>query len=118
MIGSSSHPAAPWAYRTASELAAAVRERRVSAFELTEAFIARIEALDGDLNAVPVRDFERAREAARKADVARSNGEAAPLLGVPMTVKESYNVAGLPTTWAFPPSRITSRKRTRLPSSD
>ena len=79
-----------------------MRERRVSAFELTEAFIARIEALDGDLNAVPVRDFERAREDARKADVALSNGEGGPLLGVPVTVKESYNVAGLPTTWGFP----------------
>jgi amidase len=48
-----------------------------------------------------VRDFDRAREAARAADAALARGERRPLLGLPMTVKESHNVAGLPTTWGF-----------------
>ena len=56
---------------------------------------------DGKLNAVVVRDFERARAAAREADAALTRGERRPLLGVPMTVKESFNVAGLPTTWGI-----------------
>ena len=41
-------------------------------------------------------------DAARAADAARGRGETRPLLGLPITVKESYNVAGLPTTWGFP----------------
>jgi amidase len=99
---SSSHPGAQWAYRSAGDLAQALMKREISALELTDQFIARIEALDGDLNAVPVRDFARAREAARKADAALARGERRPLLGVPVTIKESYNVAGLPTTWGIP----------------
>ena len=102
---SSSHPAAQWAYRSAGELAQSLAKKEISALELTDQFIARIEALDGDLNAVPVRDFTRAREAARQADVALARGERRPLLGVPVTVKESYNVAGLPTTWGIPAAR-------------
>jgi len=102
MTEKSSHPAARWAYRGAGELAQSLLNKQISALELTDQFIARIEALDGDLNAVPVRDFTRAREAARQADSALKRGERRPLLGVPVTVKESYNVAGLPTTWGNP----------------
>ena len=102
MTEKSSHPAARWAYRSAGELAQSLIRQEISALELTDQFIARIEALDGDLNAVPVRDFARAREAARQADAALARGERRPLLGVPVTVKESYNVAGLPTTWGNP----------------
>jgi amidase len=102
---SSSHPAAQWAYRSAGELAQSLLKKEISALELTDQFIARIEALDGDLNAVPVRDFARAREAARQADAALARGERRPLLGVPVTIKESYNMAGLPTTWGIPAAR-------------
>ena len=63
--------------------------KEISALELTDQFIARIEALDGDLNAVPVRDFTRAREAAREADAALARRERRPILGVPVTVEES-----------------------------
>lgn len=48
------------------------------------------------------RDFDRARDAAKAADAALARGGTGPLLGVPMTVKESFNVAGLPTTWGIP----------------
>ena len=91
---------------SASELAAAVRARRASALELCDAAIARIERLDGPINAVVVRDFERARAQATACDarVAHGGTEGA-LLGVPMTVKESYNIAGLPTTWGLPQFR-------------
>jgi amidase len=102
MTESASRPAGQWAYRTAGELAESLRARQVSALELTDFFIGRIEALDGELNTVPVRDFARAREAARGADAALARGERSPLLGVPVTIKESYNIAGLPTTWGIP----------------
>jgi amidase len=51
---------------------------------------------------VVVRDFDRARVAAREAEAALAQGDRRPLLGLPMTVKEAYNVAGLPTTWGLP----------------
>jgi len=92
-------PAAP--YRSAIELRDALAARKVSARELTDAAIARIEALDGKINAVVVRDFERARAAAKAADDALAKGEKRPLLGLPMTVKEQYNVGGLPTCWGY-----------------
>jgi amidase len=94
-------PATGLEYRTAEALVAALAARQVSALELTNHAIARIEALDGRINAVVVRDFERARAAAAEADKALAAGERRPLLGLPMTVKESFNVAGLPTTWGF-----------------
>src|ERR1700690_1813751 len=102
MTEPSSYPAAQWAYRSAGELAQSLLKKEISALELTDQLIARIEALDGDLNAVPVRDFARAREAAGQADAALARGDRRPLLGVPVTIKESYNVAGLPTTWGLP----------------
>jgi amidase len=88
-----------YTYSTAAELTAAMESGAVSAVELAAAAIARIERLDGDINAICVRDFDRALDAARAADAARARGEKRPLLGVPMTVKESFNVAGLSTTW-------------------
>lgn len=89
-------------FPTATGLAAALRARKVSAVELADQAIARIEAQDGKLNAVPVRDFDRARDAAKAADAALARNEAGALLGLPMTVKESFNIAGLPTTWGIP----------------
>ncbi len=94
--------ATPGPYHTASDLLQMLRARQVSARELLDAAIARIEALDGKINAVVVRDFDRARAAAKAADDALAKGERRPLLGLPMTVKEQYNVAGLPTSWGYP----------------
>jgi len=89
-------------YSTTEELVAALAAGEISALELTDHIIARIEALDGKLNAVVVRDFDRGREAARSADAALARGERRPLLGIPMVIKESFDVAGLPTTWGLP----------------
>lgn len=93
--------AAEWAYGTIRDLSAALQARRISARELTEFTIARIEALDPRLNAVVVRDFERARAAAAAADAALARGEQAPLLGVPVTFKEAIDISGLSTSWGF-----------------
>src|SRR5262245_60124214 len=89
-------------YRTVAQLSSGLAQRQFSAAELVDHAIARIEALDGPINAVVVRDFERARAAAVQADAALNRGERRPLLGIPMTVKEAFNVAGLPTTWGIP----------------
>jgi len=94
-----------WNYRTTNELVEALRNRKVSAVELAEQAIKRIEALDPRLNAVVSRDFDRGLSAATAADTALARGEQGSLLGIPMVVKESFNVAGLPTTWGIPPFR-------------
>jgi amidase len=94
-----------WSFRTAVECSAALAAKKVSAVELAQDAIARIERHDAKINAVCVRDFARGLEAARAADAALARGETKPLLGLPVTVKESYNVAGLPTTWGFPPQK-------------
>ena len=91
-----------WSFKTAVELSSALAAKKVSAVELAQDAIARIERHDARINAVCVRDFSRGLDAARAADVALARGETKPLLGLPMTVKESYNVAGLPTTWGIP----------------
>ncbi|SEL86591.1 amidase [Streptacidiphilus jiangxiensis] len=99
-------------FPTAEELVAALRAGDVSSVELTDEAIARIERDDKTINAICVPDFDRARAAARDADRARARGEDLALLGIPVTVKESYDVAGLPTTWGIP------AYRNHLPAED
>ncbi|ASL48304.1 Biuret hydrolase [Burkholderia sp. AD24] len=89
-------------FASAREQAQALADGRVSALELLEHSLARIARFDGDLNAVVARDDERARADAREADDALARGERRPLLGVPVTVKESFNVAGLVTSVGYP----------------
>src|SRR5438552_16602650 len=103
------------AYRTAGELVKALADRKISARELLAASISRIEALDPKINAVVVRDFDRARAAADAADAALARGERRPLLGLPMTVKEQVGVAGLPTTWGCPQFRDWKAEGDALP---
>lgn len=83
-------------FLSATRLAEMVRSRRIGCVELLDHCIARVERLDGPINAVVVRDFDRARSRARELDQATDRD--APLFGVPITVKESFDVAGLPTT--------------------
>jgi amidase len=90
---------------TAGALAAAIARGDLSAVEAVDGAIARIEAGDGPINAVVVRDFDAAREQARAADALLAKGERRPLLGVPMTVKESFDLKGHPTTWGMDPFR-------------
>ncbi len=91
-----------WSFQTAEELVAALRAGAVTSVELTDEAIAHIERDNKEINAICVPDFDRARDAARRADQARARGEGRPLLGIPVTVKESYNMVGLPTTWGMP----------------
>ena len=94
------------AFRSAVALAEEIRDRRIGCLELLEHFIARVERFNPGLNAIVVFDFDRARDRARAADAALARGEVwGPLHGVPMTVKDSYDVEGLPTTWGVPDLR-------------
>ena len=103
-----------WSFKTAVELSAALAAKKVSAVELAQDAINRIERHDAKINAICVRDFERGLAAARAADAELARGVRKPLLGLPMTVKESFNVAGLPTTWGIPAQKdfTTDGRRT------
>src|SRR5881628_3969335 len=104
-----------WSFHTAEELGAALRAGAVTSVELTDEAIARIERDDDVINAICVPDFDRARAAAHRADQARARGEDRPLLGIPVTVKESYNIAGLPTTWGIPAQKDFTPAEDALP---
>ena len=91
------------AFASATELSAEIADRRVGCVELLDYYLARVERHNPALNAIVVSQVEQARERARAADAAVARGERwGPLHGVPMTVKESFNVAGLPTTFGNP----------------
>jgi amidase len=90
------------AFATATEMLVGLRARRVSAVELLDLHRRRIERYNPKLNAIVEPDFERARDGAEAADARRARGEDAPLLGLPLTLKESINVRGLRTTVGMP----------------
>jgi amidase len=91
------------AFASAGELARRVRAREVGCLELLDLYIERVERLDPRINAVVVRRFEEARAEAREREAELARGEdLGPLHGVPMTIKESFDLPGLPTTWGYP----------------
>jgi amidase len=90
-------------FRSGKQLASDIRRRKVGCLEALEAFLARVDRYNGKLNAIVVTDVEGARRRARQADAALRKGKIwGPLHGVPMTIKESYDVVGMPTTWGLP----------------
>lgn len=90
-------------FKTAVEIASLIRSKKISASEALEHFLARIARYNPKLNAIIWMDADRARARAKAADAALAKGEVwGPLHGVPMTIKESYNVAGSATTWGDP----------------
>jgi amidase len=89
----------------ATQLADLVRTGKIGALELLDHYIARTEQHDPRINAVVVRDFDHARARARALD--SQPDKSAPLFGVPTTVKESFDVPGLPTTRGHPELKDT-----------
>jgi amidase len=85
--------------RDATDQLLALANRRVSAVELLKAALARHEQTHGALNAVVAVDLERSLERARAIDDLRAKGEPlGPLAGLPMTVKDTLDVAGMPAS--------------------
>ncbi len=103
------------AFLSACALLRALRARRIGSLELLYHYLARIERHNPALNAVVVRDFEAARKAAKARDrAARSHATTGPLHGLPMTVKESFDVTGLPSTWGMPALRGNIAQRNAI----
>jgi amidase len=88
--------------KTATELAAMLRGREVSAIELLDELASRAERLGPGVNAVVATNLEAARAAAARADAALARGAEGALLGVPMTLKDTWETVGLPTTSGAP----------------
>ena len=89
-------------YNNAVTLLRHLKNKTISSVELTQQAIERIKALNPKLNAVVVYDFEAALQEAKKADALIALGQWMPLLGLPMTVKESFSTKDFPTTWGNP----------------
>jgi amidase len=89
-------------FGTATQMLAALRARAISSVELTQMHIDRIERHDAELNAIVVPTLDRALAEAKAADERRARGDDAPLLGLPMTLKESEQMDGLPQSAGIP----------------
>jgi amidase len=92
-------------FRSAKELAAEIRRKKIGCLELLDLYLSRLEKHNPSLNAVILTDVDGARKRARAADRALARKQVwGPLHGVP-TIKESFDVAGMPTTWGIPQAK-------------
>jgi amidase len=89
-------------FAPATELLAALEKGAVTSVELTELYLDRIARLDRRLGAVVTVDAERARAAAAAADGARADGRTAALLGLPVTIKDCFEIQGMAVTCGLP----------------
>lgn len=97
---------------SATNLREALLARRFSASDLLEATFARIDALNPRLNAIVAQDRDAARAMAKQSDIRLANGTARALEGLPITIKDAYDVAGLPSSGGLP------AYRERVPTED
>ncbi|TIT76602.1 MAG: amidase, partial [Mesorhizobium sp.] len=92
------------AFASTTELAASIATRKISAVEALDAHLARIDRHNEAINAVVILDREGARKRARQADAALARGDTpGSLHGVPFTLKDAHETAGIRTTVGFPP---------------
>ncbi len=91
------------AFADATTLTEKLRTKEISSVELLAHYVARMEKYNPEINAIVCMQLDKAADRAAEADAALARGENwGPLHGLPMTVKESYNIEGLPTTWGNP----------------
>ncbi len=91
------------AYKSAHQLAKLIKDKEISSVELLDYYISRVEKYNSDINAIVVKDYENAKQEAKKADEELSKGNnLGPLHGVPMTIKDSYDLAGTVTSRGNP----------------
>ena len=89
-------------FQSATDWLAMLRERRIGAVELLNLHLNQVSKHNAALNAVVAQDVEGALEAARQADNKSASSELPPLHGLPMTIKDTYEVTGMPATCGFP----------------
>ncbi len=104
------------AFASATDLARKIKSKEVGCAELLTYYLDRVDRFNPDLNAIIVQIRDEALARAKAADAAlAANQDWGPLHGVPMTVKESYDVAGTPTTWGTPELKDSIAERDALP---
>jgi hypothetical protein len=86
------------AFANATDMLHALHTRQITAVELLELHLRRIERYNPRLNAIVIPNYDQARQTAAQANVALAQGEARPLLGLPLTIKDCIYVKGLPVT--------------------
>ena len=103
IIVKSAHEVSPAYFKTASELTQLIQAGEMTSTELLDLYLKRIEKYNHDINAVVAMNVDVARARAAKADEALAQGEIwGPLHGLPMTVKDVFEVAGMPATSGDP----------------
>ena len=107
------------AFASATALAAKIQNKDISAVELLNFYLARTDSYNGELNAIVVDTREQALADAEQADADLAKGKVhGPLHGVPMTVKESFHLAGTASTWGNPALKDNVFLKTPRPSKD
>ena len=107
--------AEPLIFKSATELTAAIRSGEITSVNLLNRYLESIERNNDEINAVVALDVEAARARAVEADKALARGESwGPLHGLPVTVKDMLEVAGMPTTSGDPKLKDFIPKRNAI----
>lgn len=98
-VPKSTDPSTELIFMSATKIAQSIREKKVTSLEVVRAHLAQIEKVNSKLNAVVQLSAERALAEAREADALLAKGRIkGPLHGVPMTIKDSFDTAGVVST--------------------
>jgi amidase len=110
-----SQEAHPVYYKSAMELAEEIREGKITSTQLLDIYLERVERYNGRINAVVAMEVKAARKRAAEADKATAQGKSwGPLHGLPMTVKDVYEVVGMPATAGDPKLKNHMPKRNAI----
>src|SRR5438876_1071376 len=109
----------PIPFQSASQLLQLLERMAIISREPLDLYLARVETYNPKYNAVVALDTDKARKAAEAIDEARAHREQlGPLAGVPITIKDSFEVAGMPTTCGLPPLANFTPNGMPMPLSD
>ena len=98
-------------FENAHEILKKIKQKEVSAKEVLESFLKQVESVNPSINAVVALDAERAIEKAKQADKKTASKSLGPLHGLPMTIKDAFEVEGIVSTGGNPAWKENIPKR-------